>query len=117
MMAPHRFSASRVLTGGFALAVLAAPVVAAFVAVDPPAQAVAACPAGESMDVYTTVCVPDLVPNSPAPFSTNPGNPDVPTIGGIPCIGRSAASCVGLAEEQEAQGPQPVPRSTVSSSP
>jgi hypothetical protein len=115
MMTTHRYA--RILAGGFAVAALTAPTVALAVTAADEHSVVAACPAGESEDTYTTACVPDLVPNSPSPFSTNPGNPDVPTIGGIPCIGRNAASCVGLAEEQQAQGPQPSPRSTVSSSP
>jgi hypothetical protein len=115
-MTTHRYA--RILAGSFAVvAALAAPVVAGAFTAAGQQSIVAACPAGESVDTYTTACVPDLVPNSPSPFSTDPGNPDVPTIGGIPCIGHSAASCVGLAEEQQAQGPQPVPKSTVGSSP
>ncbi|HEX2285466.1 MAG TPA: intersectin-EH binding protein Ibp1, partial [Mycobacterium sp.] len=43
--------------------------------------------------------------------------PDIPAIDGIPCAGHNSGQCIGLAEEQQAQGPQPVPRSTVSSSP
>lgn len=111
-MATHRIT--RILAGGFAVAALVGPAVATtLTAVG--GSSLAACPSGETEDVYTNVCTPDLAPNNP--FSASPANPDVPTIGGIPCIGRSSASCVGLAEEQEAQGPQPVPRSSVSSSP
>ncbi len=80
-----------------------------------PAAPVAACPNGEEADQYTGVCVPHTVPNSP--FTTLPGNPDVPTIGGIPCIGRHVSECVGLAEEQQAMAPQPAPQSTIGSSP
>jgi len=55
------------------------------------------------------------VPNSP--LSSIPGNPDLPAVDGIPCTGRNTGECIGLSEEEQAMGPQPVPRSTVSSSP
>ncbi|HEX2283697.1 MAG TPA: intersectin-EH binding protein Ibp1, partial [Mycobacterium sp.] len=82
-MTKHRFFAPRiVLAGGFAVAALAAPVVATFAAsaFDAPTPSLAACSPGESEDLYTNMCVPDLVPNSPAPFTTIPGNPDIPAI-------------------------------------
>jgi len=118
-MSTQRIAASRIiLVGGFAVAALAAPAVAAFSAgaFDKPAT-ISACPAGESEDTYTTVCVPDLVPNSPSPLSTIPGNPDMPTIDGIPCGGRNSGQCVGLAEEQQAQTPLVEPHTSISSSP
>lgn len=116
-MTTHRFLAPRmILAGGFAMAALAGPAVTtAFSA--PPDTAVATCPPGESADIYLTTCVPDVVPNSPPPFTTIAGNPDIPAIGGIPCAGHNSGQCIGLAEEQQAQGPAPVPQSTVSSSP
>jgi hypothetical protein len=104
------------VAGGFALAVAAAPAIAA-IALPTHMAPVAACTPGEEMDVYTTVCTPFLVPNSPSGFTTTAANPDIPEIDGIPCTGRSAGACIGLAEDQEAAGPQPVPRSTISSSP
>ncbi|MBU9763157.1 intersectin-EH binding protein Ibp1 [Mycobacterium sp. TNTM28] len=79
-----------------------------------PATPLAACPNGESEDTYTGTCVPDLVPNSPE-FSSAPNQ--LPKIDGIPCTGANSGECIGLAEEQQAQGPQPVPQSTVGSSP
>ena len=117
-MATHRFSVPRiVLAGGFAAAVLAAPAVATLTTTDAPTPSIAACPAGESEDTFTTTCVPDLVPNSPEPFSTSAGNPDIPEINGIPCAGHNSGQCVGLAEDQ-ALVPQPgAPQSSVSSSP
>src|SRR5689334_5775714 len=57
----------------------------------------AACTDGEEEDVYTTVCTPFLVPNLPSPFTSIPGNPDLPAIDGIPCTGRDAGQCIGLA--------------------
>jgi hypothetical protein len=62
-------------------------------------MAVSACPAGESEDLYTTACTPELVPNSPSPLSTITGNPDMPAIDGIPCGGHNSGQCIGLAEE------------------
>jgi hypothetical protein len=111
-------TASRfILAGGFAVAALVAPAVATFALTGSHEQSVAACPGGESMDVYTLTCLPDLVPNSPEPMGTIPGNPSLPEINGIPCTGANSGQCIGLAEEQQAAGPQPVPRSSVSSSP
>ena len=117
---PHfEFSARRlVLAGGFALAVAAAPAVAA-VAVPSvsPASHMADCASGEDADQYTGQCVPFAVPNSPSPFTTSAANPDIPEIDGIPCTGRDSGACIGLSEDQAAAGPQPVPRSTIRSSP
>jgi hypothetical protein len=78
----------------------------------------AACDSGEEEDVFTTSCTPFMVPNSPGDFSTTAANPDIPEISGVPCTGgRSSGACIGLAEDAEDAGPQPVPRSTISSSP
>ena len=117
-MATQRTTVSRIiLAGGFALAALATPTVAALASSDASTPAVAACPAGESEDLYTTMCTPELVPNSPSPLSTIPGNPDMPAIDGIPCGGRNSGQCIGLAEEQQAQTPLVEPHTSVSSSP
>jgi hypothetical protein len=110
------FSAKRIiLAGGFVLAVAAAPVVVAFTVPSAvPGSAVADCPAGEDEDQFTGECTPFLVPNSPAPFTTDAANPDVPEIDGVPCTGRDSGACIGLAED----APQYVaPESTVGSSP
>ncbi|WP_082944255.1 hypothetical protein [Mycolicibacterium elephantis] len=112
-MTPLRLAATRILAGAFAAAVLAMPVITA----DPPTSSCTACSGGESQDVYTAVCVPDLVPNSPDPYTTIPGNPDMPAINGIPCGGHSSGSCMGLAEEQQAQTPLGQPHTSVESSP
>jgi hypothetical protein len=117
-MATFQLPARRlILAGGFAVAVAAAPAVAVFAVPTAglPAPSIAACPSGESEDIYTGVCVPELVPNSPEFQATSPGG--LPEIDGIPCTGGNSGQCIGLAEEQQAEGPQPVPHSTVSSSP
>lgn len=105
-----------ILAGGFALAVAAAPAVAA-VAVPSagPGAHLADCATGEDTDQFTGSCVPFLVPNSPAPaFTTPAGNPDIPEIDGVPCTGRDSGACIGLAED----APQYVPpTSSVGSDP
>jgi hypothetical protein len=105
-----------ILAGGFAVAVAAAPAIAVFT-VPSASVPLAQCPGGEEEDVYTGICVPHTVPNAGAPFSSIAGNPDLPSVAGIPCTGHNSGQCIGLAEEAQAMGPQPVPRSTVSSSP
>jgi hypothetical protein len=115
-MATYPISARLVLAGGFALAVAAAPA-AALVMQPHHVVAVAACDTGEEEDVYTTSCTPMLVPNSPSGFTTTAANPDIPEIEGIPCTGHDSGACIGLSEDEAAAGPQPVPRSTISSSP
>jgi hypothetical protein len=103
------------LAGGFAVAIAAAPAVAAVAIPSNSAPTIAACPGGESEDTFTGECVPDLVPNSPEVGETSPGG--LPEINGIPCTGANSGQCIGLSEEQQAEGPMPVPHSTVSSSP
>ncbi|CQD23750.1 intersectin-EH binding protein Ibp1 [Mycolicibacterium peregrinum] len=108
------------VAAAIATAIAAGP---ALTALQTPSQALASCPNGETEDTFTNVCVPDLVPNSPGNFGSVAGNPDLPAVnapdggGSIPCTGANSGECIGLAEEQQAQGPQPVPESTVGSSP
>lgn len=108
------------VAAGFAAAIAVAP---ALTALSAPAQSLASCPNGETEDTFTNVCVPDIVPNSPGSFSSIAGNPNLPAVnepgggGAIPCTGANSGECIGLAEEQQSQGPEPVPQSTVGSSP
>ncbi|OBF41069.1 intersectin-EH binding protein Ibp1 [Mycobacterium sp. ACS1612] len=106
-----------ILAGGFAVVLAAAPAMAVVTIPSASAAPEAQCPAGEEEDLYSGACVPHTVPNSGAAFSSIAGNPDLPAIGGIPCTGHNSGECIGLAEESESLGPQPVPHSTVSSSP
>ena len=116
-MATLELSVRRLLlAGGFAVAVAAAPAIAV-VTLPSASVPLAQCPSGEEEDTFTGVCIPHTVPNSGAAFTSIPGNPDLPAVDGIPCTGHNSGQCIGLAEESEAMGPQPVPRSTVSSSP
>src|SRR3954462_6030518 len=120
-MANYTVPARRLIPAAvLALAVVGAPLLA--VTATPNAVVstpLAACTSGEEEDVYTTSCVPMLVPNSPddGGFSTNAANPAIPESDGGPCPGHNRGACIGLAEEQQAEGPQPIPQSTISSSP
>ncbi|HEX2285468.1 MAG TPA: hypothetical protein VHI10_11725 [Mycobacterium sp.] len=117
-MATLKFPAQRlILAGSFAVAVAAAPAIAVFAVPAPDAAPMAQCPAGEEPDQFTAVCVPHTVPNAGSPFSTTAANPDVPTIGGIPCIGHNTGSCIGLAEEQQAMTVTPPPAPVFGHSP
>jgi hypothetical protein len=106
-----------ILAGGFALAVAAVP---AITLATQPAHVtpLATCTSGEEEDVFTTTCTPMLVPNSPeGAFTSTAANPDIPEINGVPCTGGDSGACIGMAENAIDAGPQPVPRSTISSSP
>lgn len=116
------------LAGGFSIAIAAAPAVAFFASpAGAPAGPAIACPAGESEDLYTDQCIPEMVPNQPGgnypttssgggniTYST-PGDPNsLPEVQGIPCTGRNTGQCIGL---QENQVPAVSPHSSISSSP
>ena len=105
------------LASGFALAVAITPAVA-IATHSTDSRPMAQCTDGEEEDVYTASCTPFLVPNSPEGFTSTAANPDIPEIEGVPCTGgRSSGACIGLAENEAAAGPQPVPRSTIEASP
>lgn len=103
-----------ILAGGFAMAIAAVPAAATFT-VPSTAPAFGACAGGETEDVYTNVCTPDMVPNSPSFQETSSGG--LPEVDNIPCTGGNSGQCIGLGEEQASEGPQVVPNSTVGSSP
>ena len=110
-MATMKFSARRlIIASGFAVAAAAAPAIAVVVTPAPAATPLAQCPAGEEPDLYTSACVPHLVPNAGEPYQAGGG-------GGIPCTGHNSGQCIGLAEEAASEGPAAVPRSTIDSSP
>jgi hypothetical protein len=114
-MATLEFSVRRlILAGGFAVAIAAVPAVAAFTVPATAGPSVAACPNGETEDTFTGECTPDMVPNSPE-FQSSPGG--LPSIDNIPCTGANSGQCIGLSEEQQAEGPAAVPHSSISSSP
>jgi hypothetical protein len=118
-MATLQLSARRlILAGGFAVAVAAAPAIAVFAVPALDAAPIAqGCPSGEEADQFTGNCVPHTVPNAGSVFTTQPGNPQVPEVMGIPCIGHNSGKCIGLAEEAQAQQVTPPPPPVVSHSP
>ena len=107
-----------ILAGGFAVAIAAAPAVAMYAVptTSSSTPSITACPGGETEDQFTNICVPDIVPNSPEFQSTSPVG-GLPEIGGIPCTGRNSGECIGLSEEQAAEGPAVVPRSSLNGQP
>ncbi|MCT7657759.1 hypothetical protein [Mycobacterium deserti] len=118
-MATSKVPAQRLLiAGSFALAVAAAPAIAVFAAPTPDIAPVAQCAnAGEEPDQFTNACVPHTVPHSGSVFTTQPGNPQVPEVLGIPCIGHNSGKCIGLAEEQQAMTVTPPPAPVFGHSP
>ena len=121
-MATMKIPARRlIIAGGFAVAVAAAPAIAFVATPSPAGTSLAQCPGGEEHDLYTSLCVPHLVPNAGAPYQAIAGNPDLAAVslpgggGAIPCTGHNAGQCIGLVEEQQA--PVVSPESSVGSSP
>lgn len=98
------------------MAIAAAPAAAFFAVPAAGISPVAACPSGETEDLFTDACVPHLSPNVSGGISySTPGDAySVPEVQGIPCTGRNTGECIGLEEDQVQQV---VPRSTISSSP
>lgn len=117
---PNLLSRSRrlLVAGGFVVAVAAAPA-AAFIAIPSSAGApvVTACPAGETEDLYTDNCTPELSPNvAGGAYPTVPAGGTVPEVQGVPCTGRNTGECIGL-QESEGNMPMVTPHSELSSSP
>ena len=124
-MATMKFPARRLfIAGAFAVAAAAAPAIAVVATPTPAATPLAQCPGGEEHDLYTSVCIPHMVPNAGQPYQAIAGNPDLAAVtvpggggAGIPCTGHNTGQCIGLAEVAASEGPQAVPRSEVGSSP
>ncbi|MCV7230787.1 intersectin-EH binding protein Ibp1 [Mycolicibacterium komossense] len=105
------------LAGGFAVTIAAAPAAALFsTPTAGPSTPVAACPSGETEDLYTDICTPEMSPNQPGGVSySTPGDSNsVPELAGIPCTGHDTGKCIGLSQEQS---PYVAPQSSLSSSP
>jgi hypothetical protein len=104
--------------GGFAIAIAAAPAIAAVAVPSLGASTSVACSSGEEEDVFTGNCVPHTVPSSPeVPTNATAGLNDAPSEDGVACEGRNDAQCRGLAEEQQAEGPAAAPNSSVDGTP
>jgi len=124
------------LAGGFSVAIAIAPAVAVFAApAGAPSGTAVACPNGETDDIFTGECTPELAPNVPGgtyPTPADSGGTDptpadsgvtystpgdvqsLPEVGGIPCTGADTGKCIGL---QENDLPAVEPRTSISSSP
>jgi hypothetical protein len=105
------------VAAGFAIAIAAAP--AAALATTPASSPLAplACPAGETEDLYTDNCIPEMSPNVPGGnFPTVQPDMSLPEVDGIPCTGHNSGECIGLQEEQ-GNVPDVSPHSSLSSSP
>jgi hypothetical protein len=106
------------LAGSFVVAVAAAPA-AAFVVMPSASSAapVAACPAGETEDLYTDNCTPELTPNVPGgSYPTPIAGGSLSEVSGVPVTGGNSGSILGL-EENDANIPDVTPHSSLSSSP
>jgi hypothetical protein len=118
-MAPFETPVRRLLiAGGFAIAIATTPAIAAVAVPSLGAPSSVACSSGEEEDVFTGVCVPHTVPSSPeVPAAAAPGLDAAPSVDGVACEGRNDAQCRGLAEEQQSEGPAPVPQSSFDGQP
>ena len=109
MMAPTEFSIRRLMiTGAFAVAVVA-PAIA--VSADPPAgppTQLAACQEGQHLDPASGQCVGQL---EPGVMGSIPGNSSVPAVDGIPCTGQNSGECIGLQQSDAGQADS-APKST-----
>jgi hypothetical protein len=115
-MATLKLPARRmIIAGGFAVAVALSPAIGVLTV--PSAVPLAQCPAGEEEDIYTSTCIPHLVPNSGSPYGQIAGNPDLATVNDIPCTGRNSGQCIGLAESEAGQATVAMPDTTVHQSP
>lgn len=119
------------LAGGFALAVSAAPLVAAVTTTAGlPGTPLASCPDTEVLDAATGKCRPaaDVIPSTLNPIepanvplqpggvtSSSPGEVGrLPEVNGIPCTGANTGECIGLSESEKgaAKVPTVVPEVT-----
>lgn len=122
-MATHTIVAQRLLiAGGFALAISAAPLVAAL-AGSSHSTPLAECPAGQELNPLTATCSPSgnaedaiVSPLNPEgadlqPGSLTGGEPGevgrLPEVNGIPCNGGNTGLCIGLSENNAALDASP----------
>jgi hypothetical protein len=109
------FAHRLLIAGGFAVAVSAAPVVAALATpAGPAAPALAQCPPGQLLNANSGACEP-ITDARATPTTTNPIEPgitdlqpgsltesgagnvgQIPEVAGIPCNGDNTGLCIGL---------------------
>ncbi len=113
------------LAGGFAIAISAAPLVAAMTTpAGPAAPALAECPDTEVLNPATGACQPVTDVTTPvqsplnpegavlAPGSISGGTGDsvgqLPAVDGIPCTGENTGECIGLQESNAGKAVAPL---------
>lgn len=93
-------------------AMVTAIILGVFATVSPATPMSIKCPAGESEDLFTGICVPEL---SPAIVQMTTGDfGAAPAVDGVPCTGHNSYECIGLAEESLGAGPTPSATSQLS---
>jgi hypothetical protein len=107
-----RSSVRRALLFIGSAATVAASIVGVPAGFSPASAQSAKCPTGESEDLYTGVCIPELSPSiielTPSVFG------GAPQVDGVVCTGHNTYECIGLGEESLAAGPTPSASATVS---
>lgn len=115
------FAHRALVAGGFAVAVSAAPLVAALATPAGPASpALAECPANEVLDPNSGACKPITDQTGPTTNPIEPGATDLapggltessqgnvgqlPEVNGIPCNGDNTGLCMGLQEDNNNPG-------------
>jgi hypothetical protein len=90
-----------VLLGGFALILLAPAIGAIGAPASIPASPVAECPPGYVTQPTSGSCIQggNGGGNMNAPKAI-PGNPNVPEVDGVPCLGGNSGQCIGLQQSQ-----------------
>jgi hypothetical protein len=89
----------RILASGFLAALAAAPAVAVVaVSTQDASHTVAECAPGLTLDATTGACIAAPAPNNTP--TAIPGNPNLPSVDGVPCTGANTGECIGLQESQ-----------------
>ncbi len=102
-----------IVTGGFALAV-SAPAIVLFAAVPATVSTpLAICPEGQVLDADGGCSAPNAPGMETGGLGSIPGNPNIPTVDGIPCTGSNTGECIGLQESDAGQADTAPPKSTV----
>ena len=102
-----------ILTGGFALAI-SAPGITLFAAAPATVPTpLAACPEGQALDADGGCSAPNAPGMEAGDLGSIAGNPNIPTVDGIPCTGSNSGECIGLQQSDAGQADTLPPKSTV----
>ncbi|RDH77990.1 intersectin-EH binding protein Ibp1 [Mycolicibacterium moriokaense] len=113
-MALSEFPVRRAIAAaGFALAA-SSPAVALFAVAPATLSApLATCPEGQVLDADGGCSAPNAPGMETGGLGSIAGNPDIPTVDGIPCTGANTGECIGLQESDAGQADTVPPKSTV----